>query len=708
MNKSAILSVIFLVALFSYLIWEGYLELPGSRSNIDRAIPATSAFSFRIDDFSSTIELLQASKYKNDIEQFAWYKQLFEGLKVIQDLTTDDIDIPVSVVASYHYNKEQEGDFLFAISKKNIPRQPFKFFRKIVTNKEEIVETRKVGRTTMYSADVNAGGIVNITFANCKGITLFSNRAALVEQSLNRLYNSTLNGPFTKYTTQNTSIKTVQADLKLNFSNNTLTPSLSSNFDKLKKLNSKLYLFENGIITNGELEVEQNTRLSILAKHNTESYGSILEFIPAKTTYFEKYKVDNLLSYIEHNLENETIELYNSSTDFIQCLGNEWVNLKYDDSNIFSYVFTIEDNDKIESYLNTKNDKVQSFKNTEILKILGLVNSDENDFYCHIYKNILVLSSNKKVLNELMKNIKNKNNFSSTKAYKKYEPKLYKNNFCLVYNSKLKNNFGPSFYQFFTVGEAIFLNAVFGYKNEGLTNKVNFEYKPLVAKSKVSNDFGKLENLIGQKIINGPEVFTNHYTNQTEYVIQDDRNYVYLIDKKDSLLWQKKLDDPYLGKVNTIDYYKNNKLQILLNTKNKIYLIDRKGRDVESFPVTLSEKATNGITVVKYPDVNKIRYYLSTKSNILVAYDKNVKAVKGWKLPQLLNEVQLPVKHFVANNKDYLCAVTKNGTIHLFSRDGTPRQPPIETNLNDISTIETGERSIKVSNNKNTIKVDLK
>jgi len=273
-----------------------------------------------------------------------------------------------------------------------------------------------------------------------------------------------------------------------------------SDFPELTHLNAKLYLFDDGVISNGEVTVKLNSRLSVLAKHTVNDPGKILLYVPANASYFEKYKVDNLLNYIEHQLENRSDELSNATISIIRNLGNEWVKVKYNDSNTTNLIFIIEDANQIEKYLDVKSNEIQQLENTELLKALDLIDNLQQSYYYKAYNNALVIGSNEKAINVLISDVKQKGNFSSNKAYQQYESKLYTNNFCIMYsnsvNASLKNNFGPVFHQLFTIDEAIFCNTILGYKNEGLTNKVNFEYKPVIAPSKSLDEKDKWENIV--------------------------------------------------------------------------------------------------------------------------------------------------------------------------------------------------------------------
>lgn len=314
-------------------------------------------------------------------------------MKLIQALEADNADNSLQIMAAYQQLEEVKGDFLFCVSGKNIPKQPFKFFRKIIKNNEEVVETNKVGNTIMYSANVTSYNISNLTFASRKGIILFSRNPQLVEESLNKLNGISTN--FSRsYTKSNASIKTTQTGLKINFTDNISKGFMLGSFPELSQLDAKLYLFDNAIISNGELKVKQHSRLSILSKHTIDDFGKILEFVPANVDYFEKYKVNNLLGYIEHQLENESDEL--SNINFSSNLGNEWVSLKYSQGSLSNFIFIIEDANQLAEYLNIENDELRKFEYVAFLKALGFINDLTQSYYYHIYNNALIIGSNKK------------------------------------------------------------------------------------------------------------------------------------------------------------------------------------------------------------------------------------------------------------------------------------------------------------------------
>lgn len=71
MSKAALLGIVFLTVLLSFMIWKGYLELPGTNVNIDLAIPENADYSFKIDNISGVLSLLKKSKYKDDLKKIA-------------------------------------------------------------------------------------------------------------------------------------------------------------------------------------------------------------------------------------------------------------------------------------------------------------------------------------------------------------------------------------------------------------------------------------------------------------------------------------------------------------------------------------------------------------------------------------------------------------------------------------------------------------
>jgi hypothetical protein len=170
-----------------------------------------------------------------------------------------------------------------------------------------------------------------------------------------------------------------------------------------------------------------------------------------------------------------------------------------------------------------------------------------------------------------------------------------------------------------------------------------------------------------------PWVVKNHKNGQKEIFVQDKNNVVYLIDNQGVLLWKKQIDEPVMGQVHQVDFYKNSKLQLLFNTRTKIYMIDRLGRDVKGFPLTLPVPASAPMAVFDYDSSRDYRYFVPCEDNKIRAYDSNGKPLTGFAPTTVFGAIAQPPMHVRTNNMDYI-VVADNQRVHILHRRGAVRE----------------------------------
>lgn len=185
----------------------------------------------------------------------------------------------------------------------------------------------------------------------------------------------------------------------------------------------------------------------------------------------------------------------------------------------------------------------------------------------------------------------------------------------------------------------------------------------------------RLDTLIAGK----PFIVINHNTDEKEIVIQDAANKIYLIDKNGKILWTRQLDGKIISNIYQIDYYENNKLQLIFNTENKIYCIDRIGNWLVGYPVKLKSKATNGIALFDYDQTRNYRIFVACANKSVYLFDKNGEPVSGWDFKKTKSYVSQPVKHFKNGDKDYITFNDQNN-LYLLNRRGEVRIKP-EVNI---------------------------
>ncbi len=169
-----------------------------------------------------------------------------------------------------------------------------------------------------------------------------------------------------------------------------------------------------------------------------------------------------------------------------------------------------------------------------------------------------------------------------------------------------------------------------------------------------------------------PQLVVNHYTGNKEVLVQDTENNLILYGTDGNLLWKRHLPGKILGKVHQIDFYKNNKLQLLFNTREYIFIIDRKGRDVENFPIKFKSPATNGLAVFDYENKKNYRIFVACENRSVYLLDKYATKVSGWEFDKTLSKVSLPLKHFAFQGKDYI-VFSDEQNIYILNRRGQKR-----------------------------------
>ena len=181
----------------------------------------------------------------------------------------------------------------------------------------------------------------------------------------------------------------------------------------------------------------------------------------------------------------------------------------------------------------------------------------------------------------------------------------------------------------------------------------------------------RLDTLIAGK----PYIVLNHNTEEKEIIIQDAANKIYLIDKNGKMLWTRQLDGKIISNIYQIDYYENNKLQLLFNTENKIYCIDRIGNWLEGYPVKLKSKATDGIALFDYNQNRNYRIFVACANKSVYLFDKNGENISGWDFEKTKSYVSGAVKHFKNGDKDYITFRDQNN-LYLLNRRGEVRINP--------------------------------
>ena len=123
-------------------------------------------------------------------------------------------------------------------------------------------------------------------------------------------------------------------------------------------------------------------------------------------------------------------------------------------------------------------------------------------------------------------------------------------------------------------------------------------------------------------ISRGPFKVKNSHTGKMNTFYQREaNNYLCLKDENGKDLWGAPFDAPICGAASTIDFYQNNKLQILFASGSRLYLIDRLGRFVKDCSVDLKKEILLGPAVYDFSGARKYNVIVLHKDNTIEMYN---------------------------------------------------------------------------------------
>ena len=167
-----------------------------------------------------------------------------------------------------------------------------------------------------------------------------------------------------------------------------------------------------------------------------------------------------------------------------------------------------------------------------------------------------------------------------------------------------------------------------------------------------------------------PQLVYNYKHKTYRIVYQNQKNELIYADMSGKILWKRDLGNRILGKIHTVDIYRNGKTQYTFLTPDKWFIIDRYGRDVEGFPVKFSG-ISKGLSVFDYDKNRKYRFGV-TQGKKFSLFDNKGKKVKGFKV-KTNSDIQFPPQHFRISSKDFIEIQESDGQLNLLDRRGNTR-----------------------------------
>ena len=413
---------------------------------------------------------------------------------------------------------------------------------------------------------------------------------------------------------------------------------------------------------------------------NTNQFFNYQKYLDDQT---EKFGVD-LEEEVLANIGNEVASVITESQN------EDFKNNKFIVFHTSEIEKTKKDLLSVSEKVNPEPFEIISFNNHEINKIeiknlfkhlLGKPFVNLKEHYYTIIDDYVVFGNSESGLKTYITNVSNKKTLISNDNFQSFNNNLSSSSNIFIYNNISRS---PELYKQFcnedfipTINDKIDVFRKFEAlacqvsteKNGMYYNNIHLKYNPVYKKETSS----LWELLLDTTTSSAPQLVVNHKTKAKEIFIQDDAHRIYLISNIGKVIWTKQLQEKIIGNVNQIDVYKNNKLQLLFNTSSKIYLLDRNGNNVEKYPITLSSRATNGITPLDYSHTRNYRMLIGCEDNMVYNYDIHGDKVKGWEYTSAQSPANGNIWHFTLSNKDYIVVPLKNGSVKIIQRNGKDR-----------------------------------
>lgn len=309
----------------------------------------------------------------------------------------------------------------------------------------------------------------------------------------------------------------------------------------------------------------------------------------------------------------------------------------------------------------------------------GTLFSNFKEVYFCVIDDAVIFSKNIPDLKSYIDALILGNNLSKNEGYIEFSDNLSDDAIIRIY-SKTPKISHPIFDLFLSKGKALFSdfgNSIEHIQGLGIqiSNKNDLFYTGLF----INHGENTVEKSsawqvdLEAPIAAGPFLVKNHDTDGNSILIQDEFNILYFLNAKGDIVWTQPLKETIQGQVFSVDFYKNGKWQYLFNSQNFLYLIDINGNSVGDYPIQLNSEATNALQVLDYDNKKDYRLLIAGKNGELYNYELNGRLLKGWKAENTKKEISKPLKHLVANKKDYLIFEASNGNIIMTDRRGSTR-----------------------------------
>jgi hypothetical protein len=449
----------------------------------------------------------------------------------------------------------------------------------------------------------------------------------------------------------------------------------------------------NEIIINGNYRATPSLLQNVIRSQEAQNI-ELYEQIPFGCNWFQAIAISNNSEFQRVVSTNETSvafwkginnkALYNAANEFYGTLYNSVI--EFNSFNSKAICMSLLDSVKCEEVIALMSDSDSLYENVRIHKLNNEVivpaiygrMFDVKASHAFVLNNALYFTESETAAREICFSVKNSATLKNNVPFMAYANENINTNCSYIHyfvpNSRL--GYMKQFTSFNLEGARTALDNLTNANLVVTRQKGNLKFRMQLNYQSPSTT--ETPNLLWQCAIDSnavdqPYLFTNHNSQESEIVVQDKLDQLYLISSTGSILWKKKINETLRSKIYTVDIFKNKKYQMLFNTDNYLHLIDRNGNYVQGYPIKLPAKASNAISLIDYNGDKDFRIFIACSNNTI--YNFNLYGVRseGYKPYKTDALVKLPVKFVRVGESDYLITMDEEGVIHAFSRKGEGR-----------------------------------
>ncbi|MFZ4400082.1 MAG: DUF3352 domain-containing protein [Bacteroidales bacterium] len=580
-------------------------------------------------------------------------------------------------------------------------------------------------------------GIATYNYSVYKGVFMGSFSQQLVEKSISQLNNNTSVADDENFISiRTTAGKKVDANIYINYAGmskwltvfinkeTAIDMQLLADFGKWTELDVFVkanQLLLNGYTSCGKInpsyisiftdEAPQEIQITNILPQNTLEFADVnfSNFATYHTKYKNFLKENDKLTEYEKKLSNLNLQVkFNLRDNFIQWMGNEFAVVVIQSENNFAdntYVVCHTNDTKQEdsclkviakaSQQNGNETEIPVIDNNirvpDLLKtLLGGACPSFKDCWYEVANDFVIFAQSKQAISNYRDAFSSGQVLSKSKEYAEYAANIpSKSNVYAYINLEIAANYLMSlmkttnvtaFGNVFPVLQGFQkLSVQLSAENQRFYTTVNFNFKgnenikPIIATAQVQPISSGSETSLEAVMVNRPYIVKNTAANDKSIIVFDASNKMYLMNKEGVIQWKVSLDGKPKSDVFEVDCQKNNKIQYLINTENSIWLIDAKGKNVDGFPVKLSNKATSGLCLIDYEKKRDYRIVIACNDRKIHYFNIKGETVKDFNSPATKDIVEMTPQHIIFGGKDNIIVTDKSGNMLILDRKGKER-----------------------------------